>query len=61
MKVFYQVLPRITHVRPKAVVWSEIEALVEPEILRLFGGEVTPRTLLDTVEGPVNALFAKEP
>jgi ABC-type glycerol-3-phosphate transport system substrate-binding protein len=61
MKVFYQVLPRITHVRPKAVVWSEIEALVEPEILRLFGGEATPRTLLDTIEGPVNALFAKEP
>jgi multiple sugar transport system substrate-binding protein len=61
MRVFYQVLPRITHVRPKAVVWSEIEALVEPEMLRLFGGEVTPRALLDRIEGPVNALFAKEP
>jgi ABC-type glycerol-3-phosphate transport system substrate-binding protein len=61
MKAFYQVLPRITHVRPKAVVWSEIEALVEPEIQRLFAGELTPRTLLDKIAGPVNALFAKEP
>jgi ABC-type glycerol-3-phosphate transport system substrate-binding protein len=61
MKVFYQVLPRITHVRPKAVVWSEIEALVEPEVLRMFAGELTPRTLLDRIEGPVNALLAKEP
>jgi ABC-type glycerol-3-phosphate transport system substrate-binding protein len=61
MKVFYQVLPRITHVRPKAVVWSEIEALVEPAIQRLFAGELTPRTLLDAIEGPVNALLAKEP
>jgi multiple sugar transport system substrate-binding protein len=61
MKVFYQVLPRITHVRPKAVVWSEIEALVEPEVTRMFNGEMTPRQLLDKVEGPVNALLAKEP
>jgi ABC-type glycerol-3-phosphate transport system substrate-binding protein len=61
MKVFYQVLPRITHVRPKAVVWSEIEGFVEPEIQRLFAGELTPRTLLDKIEGPVNALLAKEP
>lgn len=61
MKVFYQVLPRITHVRPKAVVWSEIEALTEPEVLRMFAGEVTPRQLLDKIEGPINALLDKEP
>jgi multiple sugar transport system substrate-binding protein len=61
MRVFYQVLPRVTHVRPKAVVWSEIEALVEPEITRLFAGEMTPRQLVDQLEGPVNALLAKEP
>src|SRR5919202_3209821 len=54
MKVFYQVLPRITHVRPKAVVWSEIEALVEPDVQRMFAGEMTPKQLLDKIEGPVN-------
>jgi ABC-type glycerol-3-phosphate transport system substrate-binding protein len=61
MKVFYQLLPKLTHVRPKAVVWSEIEALAEPEVLRMFAGEMTPRQLLDKIEGPVNALLAKEP
>ncbi|MBI3974299.1 MAG: ABC transporter substrate-binding protein [Chloroflexi bacterium] len=61
MKVFYQVLPKITHVRPKAVVWSEIEALAEPEVKRMFAGEMTPKQLLDKIEGPVNALLAKEP
>jgi ABC-type glycerol-3-phosphate transport system substrate-binding protein len=61
MRVFYQVLPRITHVRPKAVVWSEIEALAEPEVARMFAGELTPRQLLDRIEGPVNALLAREP
>ena len=61
MKVFYQLLPRLTHVRPKAVVWSEIEALAEPEVQRMFAGEMTPRQLLDKIEGPVNALLAKEP
>lgn len=60
MKVFYQVLPRVTHVRPKAVVWSEIEALTEPEVTRMFAGELTPRQLIDKIEGPANALLAKE-
>jgi len=61
MKVFYDILPRITHVRPKAVVWSEIESVVDPEILRLFNGEMTARQLIEKIEGPVNALLAKEP
>jgi hypothetical protein len=29
-------------------------------VLRLFAGEMTPRQLLDKIEGPVNALLAKE-
>ena len=61
MKVFYDVLPRITHVRPKAVVWSEIEAAADPEILKMFAGEMTPRQLIERIEAPINALLAKEP
>lgn len=61
MPVFYQVLPAVTHVRPKAVTWSEIEALAEPEMQRMFAGEMTPRQLLDKIEGPLHALLAKEP
>jgi multiple sugar transport system substrate-binding protein len=61
MKVFYDVLPRITHVRPKAVVWSEIEAVADPEVLNMFKGEMTARQLVERIEVPVNALLAKEP
>lgn len=61
MKVFYDVLPKITHVRPKAVVWSEIEAAAEPEMLKMFNGEMTARQLVEKIEAPVNALLAKEP
>jgi ABC-type glycerol-3-phosphate transport system substrate-binding protein len=61
LPVFYQALKAATHVRPKAVTWSEIEAAAEPDVRNLFAGELTPRTLLDKIAGPIAALLAKEP
>ena len=61
LPVFYQALKAATHVRPKAVTWSEIEAAAEPDVRAMFAGELTPRSLVDKITGPVATLLAKEP
>jgi multiple sugar transport system substrate-binding protein len=61
LPVFYQALKAATHVRPKAVTWSEIEAAAEPDVRAMFAGELTPRSLVDKIAGPVATLLAKEP
>jgi ABC-type glycerol-3-phosphate transport system substrate-binding protein len=61
LPVFYQALKAATHVRPKAVTWSEIEAAAEPDVRAMFTGALTPKSLVDKIAGPVATLLAKEP
>jgi ABC-type glycerol-3-phosphate transport system substrate-binding protein len=61
LPVFYQALKAATHVRPKAVTWSEIEAVAEPDVRAMFAGGLTPRSLVDKIAGPVATLLTKEP
>jgi multiple sugar transport system substrate-binding protein len=60
-RVLYQVMQRATHVRPKLVVWSQIEAVVEPVLQQMFAGAFTPRELIENVRPKVETLFASEP